>query len=311
MISIGVAPSSALGRDLRRLHRRRQPGREVDADDGVGAVVAQAAEGLLERADRRRRRLGEHGRGIELAPERVDAQLLAVDVLAIAEADGERHDLDAELLADRLREIARAVGHDANWHAPSSSVVRPRRRPVSAYGRPGLASGTASAGVPIPEFRSPRTARGYSDHGYTPGRGRARAAGPNRRARRARRSAARPGPPTYTSAPAAPAAAVARNAVPGDESPDRARDRRGHDAPGQRGHDRPAPTSGRPPRPGHRRCAGRSTTSAPTAATRYAPLHASARPCTPRWGNSTIASTTFRPFSIALRTNGVRVSCSA
>ncbi len=58
--------------------------------------------------------------GVELAPERVDAQLLAVDVLPITEADRERHDLDAELCADRLREVARTVGHDANWHAPSS-----------------------------------------------------------------------------------------------------------------------------------------------------------------------------------------------
>ena len=49
-----------LGRDLRRLHRRREPRRQVDAHDAVGAVGVKRAERLFERTDRRRRGLGKH-----------------------------------------------------------------------------------------------------------------------------------------------------------------------------------------------------------------------------------------------------------
>ena len=63
-------PVERLGRDLRRLHRRRQLRGQVDAHDAVGAGVGEAAERLLERTDRRRGGLGQHRRRFELAPER-------------------------------------------------------------------------------------------------------------------------------------------------------------------------------------------------------------------------------------------------
>ena len=49
-----------LRRDLRGLHRGRERGRQVDADDAVGARVVQAPEGLFEGADRWRRGLREY-----------------------------------------------------------------------------------------------------------------------------------------------------------------------------------------------------------------------------------------------------------
>ena len=57
MISIGVAPSSALAATCADCIVAESARRQVDADDPVGAVVAQTAERLLERADRRRRGL--------------------------------------------------------------------------------------------------------------------------------------------------------------------------------------------------------------------------------------------------------------
>ena len=54
-----------------------------------------------------------------------------------------------------------------------------------------------------------------------------------------------------------------------------------------------------------------SITAAVTAATVYAPLQASASPCTPSDGNNASASTMLRPFSMALIQKGVRVFCNA
>ena len=53
------------------------------------------------------------------------------------------------------------------------------------------------------------------------------------------------------------------------------------------------------------------TTSAMTAATLYAPVHAHASPWTPSDGNSASASAMFTPFSIALIQKGVKVSVNA
>ena len=103
-----------LGRGVRRLHGGRQVAREVDADDRVGAGRRGGAERLLERARRRRRGLGQHVGGGHLLVEVLDAELDAVGVLVVAEADGERHDLDAERVGLLLRQIARAVGDDAD-----------------------------------------------------------------------------------------------------------------------------------------------------------------------------------------------------
>ena len=119
-----------LGRDLRGLHRRRQLRGEVDADDAVRAGVGELAEGLFERTHRRCGGLGEHGGLLELAPEVGGAQLLAVDVLLVTEADREGDDLDPELVAGFLREVRSAVGDDANDHQSSWDVLVgvPRRR---------------------------------------------------------------------------------------------------------------------------------------------------------------------------------------
>ena len=151
-------PVERLGRDLRGLHRRRQLRREVDADDAVGAVVVQAAERLLERADRRCRGLGQHRRRLELAPELVGAQLLAVDVLAVAEADRERHDLDAELLAHLGRKVTGTVGHDANGHGsssgPSSSAASVVRLRCAPHGYTSRSSVTPRRPAPTPSDRT-------------------------------------------------------------------------------------------------------------------------------------------------------------
>ena len=48
----------------------------------------------------------------------------AVDELLAAEADGQRHDLDAELVGDRLGQIAGAVGDDAYGHGGVRLVLR-------------------------------------------------------------------------------------------------------------------------------------------------------------------------------------------
>ena len=54
-----------------------------------------------------------------------------------------------------------------------------------------------------------------------------------------------------------------------------------------------------------------SMTSATTAATEYAPLQASARPCTPSVGNRASARPTFSDVLEGVDQNGVRVSASA
>ena len=65
-----------------------------------GAAVSGSAVGVL-----------------EPLPELVGAELHAVDELLVAEADGERDDLDAERVDERLRQIAAAVGDHPDAHA--------------------------------------------------------------------------------------------------------------------------------------------------------------------------------------------------
>ena len=259
-------------RDLRRLHRRRQARRQVDADDAVGAVVAQAPERLFERADRRRRGLRQHRRRLQLAPERLDAQLLAVDELTIAEANGERDDLDAELLADRFREIARAVGHDANGHASSSVVDRHRASGFDpALAGPWLHAGAVAARPADADDERLAARRSAA----RPARRRRRAA---RRPGRDRGGEERPG-----------------RAIVADRARDRRRDRRTSASHGDR---RPARASpGRRVRNGppiRRRSTPHTRRPRPRSTRRS---NASARPCTPKRGTARSRARCCRPFS--------------
>ena len=63
---------------------------------------AAAAERFLEGAHRGRCRLRQHGRVLHAPPEVVGRQLDAVDELLFTEADVQRHDVDAELVAELL-----------------------------------------------------------------------------------------------------------------------------------------------------------------------------------------------------------------
>ena len=152
----GSSPSSAFAADLRRLHGARQPRRQVDAHDAVGAGVAERPETLLEGAGRGRRGLGQHRRGRDLAPELLVRELDAVDELLVAEADRQRHDLDAERVGAGLREIAGAVGDDAYGHETSwaSGSGSPRvRGPTVVAGRPAAAG---NGYAPAPAVASSR-----------------------------------------------------------------------------------------------------------------------------------------------------------
>jgi HlyD family secretion protein len=65
---------------------------------GASSVPGEATEHLFERSRRRGRRLRQHVRLREAAPELLGTELLAVDELFVAEADRERDDLDGETL---------------------------------------------------------------------------------------------------------------------------------------------------------------------------------------------------------------------
>ena len=58
--------------------------------------------------------LGSSGERGAPGPELVGAELLAVDELLVAETDAQRHDLDARGAGDLVRQVARAVGDDAD-----------------------------------------------------------------------------------------------------------------------------------------------------------------------------------------------------
>ena len=69
---------------------------------------------------------------LEPVPELVGAELLAVDELLVAEADGERDDLDAERVDERLRQVAAAVGDHPDAHT-HSLLTFPRRLGLDRY----------------------------------------------------------------------------------------------------------------------------------------------------------------------------------
>ena len=100
---VGDRPSGQLS----RLDRGRHGARQVDHDDAGRAVVGELPVRLLELAGRRGCGLGQRGRLRRAGPELGDRELVAVDELVVAEADGERHDRDAVLIGDRLGQVAR------------------------------------------------------------------------------------------------------------------------------------------------------------------------------------------------------------
>ena len=95
-----------------------------DGDDAGRAPVGEAAVRLLEAARRRRGRRRQLRRRRAAGPELVGGQLLAVDELLVAEADAERHDLDAPALGELGGQVAGAVGDDAD----ASAVLTGRTR---------------------------------------------------------------------------------------------------------------------------------------------------------------------------------------
>ena len=217
----------------------------------VAPRSARSRKHLLEGAGRRRRGLGERVGVLEPLPELVGAQLDPVDELLAPEADGERHDLDAQCFDERRGKVARAVGDHSYPHGPdaigrgdarrpsvrstrpSARYRRPRARARARRARRAPRAGTAAT--------RPRYAADADDASER--RGRERLAG--------RRPADRIGDQPATTATAAP----------GDEALRRAWSR----ARGRR----------------CRRAAGRRPPRATTAPTKYAIENASASPGTP------------------------------
>ena len=96
------------------------------------APLSQAAEGRLERADRRRGGLGQDLRVREPLPERLGRELDPVDELVVAESDRQRNDLDAELFR-RAR-----AGDRTHCRSRFGLPFRPPGR-GSVIRRPGIA----------------------------------------------------------------------------------------------------------------------------------------------------------------------------
>ena len=99
----------------------------------LGAALGEPAVGLLEAARRRGGGRRQLRRRRAAGPELGRRQLLAVDELLVAEADAERHDLDAPARDELGGEVAGAVGDDADrcrgsrMHGAARSVDRSRR----------------------------------------------------------------------------------------------------------------------------------------------------------------------------------------
>ncbi len=66
---------------------------------------------------------GRTGDAADLAPELLVRELDAVDELLLAESDRQRDDVDAERVGPGLREIAGAVGDDADDHETSRDTA--------------------------------------------------------------------------------------------------------------------------------------------------------------------------------------------
>ena len=160
--SVGHVPGGQLG----ALHGGRQRGAERDDDDAGGAPrsASRAVRGL-ELAGRRCRRLGQVGRRGAPRPELGRCEVAPIDELVTVDADGERDDLDAELVGDGLwRSQAESVtmtnagdGCSRGRKATGSSVGRQfvhrghavrRRVPTARDRRRCACAGSAANDVP-------------------------------------------------------------------------------------------------------------------------------------------------------------------
>ena len=92
----------------------RERAAERDHHDALGTLGGDLTEHLLELSGRRCRGGGQFGRGGAHRPELGGGELRAVDVIDAADADGERHDVDAPGSSHVGGEVAGRVGDDAD-----------------------------------------------------------------------------------------------------------------------------------------------------------------------------------------------------
>src|SRR5581483_3431110 len=88
----------------------REGTRERAHDDAGAPGGGGPAVRLLERARRRGGGLRQDGRVLDAGPELLGREVTAVDELLLTEADGERYHVDPELVGQRRRQVAGAVG---------------------------------------------------------------------------------------------------------------------------------------------------------------------------------------------------------
>ena len=132
----------------------------------VAPRSARRAVGLLEPARRRRGRRGQLRRRRAAGPELGGRQLLAVDELLVAEADAQRHDLDAPALGELVGQVAGAVGDDADRrYVLSSRVGHATVRRLPAVWRSGDDLGRVGRRRVGTERSSPACRRSSRDRG--------------------------------------------------------------------------------------------------------------------------------------------------
>ncbi len=102
--------------------------RQADDHHAVGALVGEPSVGVLEPSHRWGRGLWERRIRGESLPEVVDAQLLAIDQILLAEADGQRDHGDPVSGEEIVGEVARRVRDDAD-HGASRGRPGDSRRP--------------------------------------------------------------------------------------------------------------------------------------------------------------------------------------
>ncbi|KAG1648410.1 hypothetical protein GQR58_029859 [Nymphon striatum] len=99
-----------------RLERGRQAERQVDADNGGGAIGDQFVECFEEGARCRSGGFRQRVIGCHLGIELLGGELDPVGVFVAAEANAQGHNFDAEFVGDLGGQITAAVGDDANRH---------------------------------------------------------------------------------------------------------------------------------------------------------------------------------------------------
>ena len=122
----GIRSATERAASSARLHRGRQRAAQGDGDDAACAVGRQSAVGRLELPGGGRRGLRQRRRGRALRPELGDGEVATIDELVAVDADGQRDDLDAELVGHGLREVACRVGDDADAIG-AHGVLRPHK----------------------------------------------------------------------------------------------------------------------------------------------------------------------------------------